>query len=354
MLRTTMCTSTSKRAVAPRPSGYIVGPTYDWLLFLGPPVFALLAGIALSGTSIADDLWRFGEDDVTTTTLLAGVFVHAHLVIVFLRSHGNPAVRTMFPYRFLVVPPLLLVAMLIEPWVAVTASVLATFWDVYHSGAQTFGFGRIYDIRVGNDPHRGRTLDFVLNQLLYAGPILAGVTMMDHVGDFNEYAEVGSAFFTSIPARAEGVQAQYAWLLIVGGTAFVVYYVFASIRLHRSGRPVPWQKTWLLASTGLVSIYTWGFNSWGEAFLIMNLFHGLQYFGIVWATEHRNLRRMFRLEKVGLGRPLTWLLFVGLATSYGLAVERWGGHVHTWWAFTIVVSLMHFWYDAFIWSVRRR
>jgi hypothetical protein len=24
------------------------------------------------------------------------------------------------------------------------------------------------------------------------------------------------------------------------------------------------------------------------------------------------------------------------------------------WAITIVVSLMHFWYDGFVWSVRRR
>ncbi len=54
-------------------------------------------------------------------------------------------------------------------------------------------------------------------------------------------------------------------------------------------------------STGLVSIYTWGFNTWGEAFFIMNVFHAVQYFGIV-----------------------------------------------------LVMSIMHFWYDGFIWSVQKK
>ena len=349
-----MCTSTSATKAAPKRSGYIVGPLYDWLLFLGPPVLALLVGVSLSGTDFADEVWDFAGSDVTYTTLAMGVFIHAHLVIVFLRSHGNPAVRSMFPVRFLVVPPLLFFAMLYEPWVAVSASVLATFWDVYHSGAQTFGFGRIYDIRAGNDPHRGRWADFALNQLLYAGPILAGVTMMDHIEDFSEYEEVGSAFFTSIPAYMEGAQATYARVILWGGAAFLAWYVWSSYRLHRAGRTVPWQKVWLLTSTGAVSVYTWGFNSWGEAFLIMNLFHGLQYFGIVWATEKGNMQRMLRLEGRALGKPLTWVLFVGLALTYGLCVEVWGGEVRTWWALTIVVSLMHFWYDGFIWSVRKR
>ena len=40
-------------------------------------------------------------------------------------------------------------------------TVLAAFWDVYHSGAQTFGFARLYDQRAGNPPAEGRVLDFV-------------------------------------------------------------------------------------------------------------------------------------------------------------------------------------------------
>ena len=103
-----------------------------------------------------------------------------------------------------------------------------------------------------------------------------------------------------------------------------------------------------------MSIYTWGWNSWGEAFLVMNVFHAVQYFGIVWATEHQNLRRLLRLERLPGGRVLTWWAFVGTAVAYGFAVEAWAaGDSFTWWSVTIVVSLMHFWYDDFVWSVRK-
>ena len=49
------------------------------------------------------------------------------------------------------------------------------------------GEGRI------RDPLRGRRLDWALNQLLYAGPIVAGATMLDHFDDFNEFVFAGGS-----------------------------------------------------------------------------------------------------------------------------------------------------------------
>lgn len=338
----------------PRRTTYIVAPWYDWSFFLAPPVAALVLGIAVSGSRIADEPFIWSGQNVTVTTLLLGVLIQAHLVLVLFRSHVNRGVLRQHPYRFTLVPGVLLVGMLVSPMVAVCASVLATFWDVYHSGAQTFGFGRIYDAKRGNDPHEGRRLDFAVNQLLYAGPILAGATMMDHFEDFMEFEAVKVAFFTRIPAFMAGNQAIFARAVVGLGTLLLIYYVLACWRMARRGRVVSWQKVWLLSSTGLVSIYTWGLNSWGEAFLVMNVFHAVQYFGIVWATEHGNLRRVLRLERVRGGRALTWWIFVGSAVAYGIAVEAWAtGDAITWWSLTIVVSLMHFWYDGFVWSVRK-
>lgn len=337
-----------------RRSTYIVGPVYDWAFFLAPPVAALLLGIALSGTRWADESFAWAGQEVTVTGLGVGILIQAHLVLVLLRSHVNRAVLREHPYRFSLVPGLVLMGMLVSPVVAVSCSVLATFWDVYHSGAQTFGFGRIYDAKRGNDPHEGRRLDFAVNQLLYAGPIVAGATMMDHFEDFMEFEAVELAIFTRIPAFMAGHQAILARVVLGLGAVLLAWYVLASWRMARRGRAVSWQKVWLLTSTGAVSIYTWGWNSFGEAFLVMNVFHAVQYFGIVWATEHRNLRRVLRLEDVPGGRMLTWSLFVGLAVAYGVAVEAWAaGDSYTWWAVTIVVSLMHFWYDGFVWSVRK-
>lgn len=335
-------------------SSYIVRPWFDWLFFLSPPLVALILGYLIAGTPFADESFGWWGWEVTWAGLLLGIFIHAHLVLVFIRSHGNRDIFKTHKIRFVAVPLLLWVAMVSSNYVIVAASVLATFWDVYHSGMQTFGFGRIYDAKAGNDPVKGRRLDWALNQLLYAGPIVAGATMLDHFEDFGEFAEVKLFFFTEIPVWMDGHQAYFTWAILGAGAGFLAYYVYAQWDMHRQGQRVSWQKVFLYTSTGAVSLWAWGFNSWGEAFFIMNVFHAWQYFGIVWAMENKNLQRGMKIEGSRLGKPMTLALFIGLPLLYGTWVQFMDPSVHAWWAITLVVSLMHFWYDGFVWSVRKK
>jgi hypothetical protein len=81
----------------------------------------------------------------------------------------------------------------------------------------------------------------------------------------------------------------------------------------------------------------------------------VQYLAFVWAQEGQRLRA--RLAAVG--RAGRWLsrrragltLFLGVMGAYGLWAQLVSAHLS--WCVTIVISLMHFWYDGFIWSVRR-
>lgn len=334
-------------------SPYIVSPIYDWVFFLAPPLAALWLGAMIGLGDVGREVFTWWGQDASMESIALGVFIHAHLVIVFWRSHGNGDVRRAFRWRMMWAPLLLLVGITVSVWAAVCASVLATFWDVYHSGAQTFGFARIYEVRAGNDPLAGRRRDYWINQVLYAGPIVAGATMLDHFSDFQEFDAVEAVFFTQIPVKMQSNQVYFTWAILAIGGVMVIDYVWAAWREHRAGKTVPWQKVWLLSTTGVVSIYAWGFNPWGEAFLVMNAFHAFQYFGIVWATERGNMERSLSLQDVRGGRVLTWMAFVLGALLYGLLVEAWGGTTWWFWRVTIVVSLMHFWYDGFIWSVRK-
>jgi hypothetical protein len=270
---------------------------------------------------------------------------------VFFRSHGNPSIRRLYPIRFFIVPAILWLGIVVSPWVAAASTVVATFWDVWHSGAQTFGFARIYERNHGTPPEVGRRLDYVLQQVLYAGPILAGATLMDHVDSFTSFESVGDTFFSAIPAEVEGHARYLTYGVLVVGTIVVIAYVLTYWRLARRGAwHPPWLKIWLVASTGFVSIYTWAFNSWGQAFLIMNLFHAVQYLALVWAMEGKRIAGLMRLPsqpRLALG------LYLGSVLAYGLGVQALDSDLTTLWAITMVVSLMHFWYDAFIWSVRR-
>ncbi len=332
-------------------SPYIVSRSFDWLFFLGSPMWALSLGILVSGSFLASDTVTLAAQSDTLIGFFIGTVIHAHLVAVFFRSHANPAIRKLYPVRFFVVPVVLWLGIVVSPWIAAASTVVATFWDVWHSGAQTFGFARIYERNHGTPPELGRRFDFWLQQVLYLGPILAGATLMDHMNSFSNFESVGSAFFTAVPAHVEGSAKYLTYGVVAVGTVVVVAYVLFYVRLAQRGAwTPPWLKIWLVASTGFVSIYTWAFNSWGQAFLIMNLFHGVQYLALVWVMEGKRIAGLVRLGR----RPqLALALYLGSVLAYGLGVQALDADLTTLWAITMVVSLMHFWYDAFVWSVRK-
>ncbi|RKG59371.1 hypothetical protein D7X30_09880 [Corallococcus sp. AB011P] len=337
-------------APAPARSPYIVGPVFDWAFFLLPPLLALGLGIAISGTAFSDAPVRLFGQEKTWAALLVGSLIHAHLVAVFFRSHGNPAIFRLHPLRFVLVPVLAWAAIRGSAVVAAAATVLATFWDVWHSGLQTFGLARIYDRNRGTPPSAGRRLDFWLNHLLYAGPILAGATMLDHFSSFESFEAVGMPWLASVPVRMTATHRVWTLGVLAVGGAFLVFYVAASVRLWRQGHRPSFQKVFLLVTTGACSIYSWGFNTWGEAFFIMNVLHAVQYLALVWATEGERLRERLRLK----WRGLALALFLATVLAYGVGAELLDPDLESLWACTLVVSLMHFWYDGFIWSVARK
>jgi hypothetical protein len=335
-------------------SPYIAGRLYDWAFFLLPPLLSLVLGALLAGTSFAEHRFWLAGKRATGATVLLGVVVNAHLVAVVFRSHLNAEVFRRHRVRFVLVPLAVFAAMMLSMWAVVLVAVLVVFWDVYHSALQTFGLARIYDRNAGNDPHVGRRLDLGLNLLLYAGPILAGASMLAHFGKFEVFDDVDATFFTQIPAFMAGNQRYLAWAVVLGGTLYAAGYVVAYARLRARGYRISSPKVFLLASTGLCSIWVWGFNPWGQAFFIMNIFHAVQYLALVWWSENASLRRGLRLSRARLGKPVALALFLGSALAYGGWTELVRDDDRLRWSLVQVVALMHFFYDGFIWSVRRK
>jgi hypothetical protein len=335
-------------------SPYIAGRLYDWAFFLLPPLLSVFVGALVAFSPWAHQAVVLGGKRVTWMSLSITTLVNAHLVAVVARSHLNGDVFQRHPVRFVVVPIAVYAAMMASMWAVAVGAVLVVFWDVYHSGLQTFGLGRIYDRNAGNDPRVGRRLDLALNLLLYAGPILGGATMLTHFRSFYAFGEVDALFFTQIPAFMRSWQRYIAWALLIGGAAFIAYYVLAYARLARRGYRVSFPKVFLLATTGLCSVWVWGWNPWGQAFFIMNLFHAVQYLGLVWWSEGKVLRRRLRVEGLKLGKPIAAIVFLGAALGYGLWAELGAYENRALWALTQVVALMHFFYDGFVWSVRKK
>lgn len=333
---------------------FIVSPIYDSVFFIFSPLLALSLGIWISYTVLANEKYVLYGRNESLASVFSGCFTMAHLVIVFFRSHANPLIFRQYPNRFIWAPLLLFVSMMLSSWFLVFIFVVAVWWDVYHSSLQTFGLGRIYDLRQGNNPQIGRKLDIGINLLFYIGPIFAGVTLADHVIHFEKFRDVGSAFFDVIPVYAQNHQKVFAWAIFILGIPYLFYYVFSYWKLARQGYAISPQKVFLLVSTGICSIFTWGFNSFGQAFFIMNFFHALQYFALIWWSEGSQITGCFRLSRFGWGRLVALMLFLIIAFSYGIWAKIWGESSHLAFSILLVVSIMHFWYDGFIWSVTRK
>lgn len=334
---------------------WIAGPLYDCVFFLYAPLIALVIGLLLTRTSLVSDPVTVLGETVLPSNVLILTFISAHLVIVFFRSHGNREVFARHPWRFTLAPALLFGACFASTEVAVTVSVVGIWWDVYHSSMQTFGLGRIYDAKLGNDREAGRGLDLWFNLVLYIGPILAGASFMLHLDYFKEFQRVDWMLLADLPARIDPLRSAITVVVVAISLVSLVAWLIGQVRLARSGYRVSKQKILLFAGTGLVSIYAWGFNSFGQGFFIMNFFHAWQYFALVWWIERGSMRSLFRMPDSRLGMALTLGLFLSLGLGYGLLVTFFVSIAgRALWCLALVVSIMHFWYDGFIWSVRRR
>jgi len=345
-----------ERSVARGDGGFIVGRVYDGVCFiLAPLVAVLLVELASRSTWAMQPTSLFGIND-RPLALFLSVWTFGHLFAVVFRSHANRDIFVQHRTRFVVVPIVVFVAMVFSDWAMVTGVVLIVFWDVYHTSMQNFGLCRIYDGRLGNPAQTGRLLDVWLNHLIYIGPILAGASLGPTLATLQSFKEVG----WKAPVHWIGVaiawQPTVRWIVIVGGVAFVVFYAWWYARRVREGYRFSTQKLALLLSVAVVSILAWGFMTPWKAFFVSNFFHGLQYFAIVWWIEKKNIARVLPMPKLGASALPTFLAFAAVLAVVGLGYRGWGDHhvLRSTGALAAVISLMHFWYDGFVWSVRRR
>jgi hypothetical protein len=342
-------------ALGNRPRGAYIGfRSYDAVFFIFSPLLALAVAQLLPLIPFAFQRTQaFGIVDLRVEFFI-GIWTYSHLIAVLFRSHANPQIFAQHRYRFTIIPLALYLAMVSSHWMYVTCLSLAGAWDIYHTSMQNFGIGRIYDAKLGNDPAKGRTLDIGMNHFVYIAPLVGGLSLIEMLDGLNAYAQLGWEQPGQWLVRFEAFQPTLRKLLIVVGSLYTAYYVYAYRRLVREGYRISPQKILLLVSTAVTSIYAYTFLPPIEALFINNLFHGLQYFAIVWWIEQKNLGKVFRVSRFRHGRWVALAAFLGVIMLLGFGYE-YGRNtpVKALLSLTVLVSLMHFWYDGFIWSVRK-
>lgn len=331
------------------PARTIRSPLFDLIFFWGCPIFALLfVNLWLGAASTLPH--QAGETMVYALALFTLVLTNAHLFAVAPRAYFNREVFEQNRFRLTVIPVLLLAGLFLSPLLLIVGGVVAFFWDVHHSAMQNFGLARIYDMKAGNGPQVLRRADLRLNWILYVGPLAAGASLMTHLHAFDDLRGTSLQQLAALPGALEGELRLIGLAAIVAYVGILLWAAFDYRTAMKAGYRPAAHKIAMIGSSGLVSLIAWGFSSPLVALVAINIYHAIQYFALVWIKEGE------RMTAMGRWSPRTTLiLFCAACGAAGVAYQlASGAGIAILMAPFIATSLLHFWYDSFVWSVRKK
>jgi hypothetical protein len=98
-----------------------------------------------------------------------------------------------------------------------------------------------------------------------------------------------------------------AWAIVLAWSAWDYRTAFAN------GYRLPVHKAVLIGITGMVSLIAWGFSHPIVALIVVNIYHALQYFALVWLKEGGRMMVLRNLKS-----RVTLFLFISSCAIFGL------------------------------------
>jgi hypothetical protein len=334
---------------------WILDPWRDLLLFVLPPIW-ILPLMALIKVRV----------DVQTLGLwvlaLGGL---GHHLPGWIRAYSDPGLRREHPLRLTLGPAVILGTCVAFAFMDLGAmTFIYGAWSTWHGATQTHGFHRIYDAKAGAVSPLAARLDFALCLAWFGAAVLHSPGKL--VALLGHYYHAGGPL---LPVEALA-SLRWAW---DAGTALVTLgfavHTWRQYRVRAPRNPVK-----LLAMASSIGFW-WGCLTLVDEMLygvlLWEIFHDVQYNALIWVQGRKRVEEGLaegRLERLlfrpGAGRIL---LYAGLTFLYGAAglfLHYDLAHVadpHTaresfstlLSRVAVVSALIHFYFDGFIWRVRK-
>jgi len=335
-------------AAPPRISRWIISPAWDLILFIATPLL-ILPTLWLSRQSFSPDaIYGF----------VAAFGASGHHLPGLMRAYGDKALFRRFRYRFTVVPVLLLATTLPLLFTELRQGmmVILVLWGFWHGLMQVYGFARIYDAKVGDHDPRTSRLDWWLCLSWF------GVGLVNSDGRVYQMLEAfyQSGGFLIDPGWIAGLRG----LWNVGTGLVTLAYFLHVFRCRSLGRtPNPLKLLALAISFGFWWYAMVEIDHILFGIALFEVFHDVQYLGIVWVFNRKRVDRdpnigsfsrfLFRRSWAMLG------LYVGLVIGYGFlsSLQQSISNLSLQNLLVAAVwtsTLLHFYFDGFIWKVRER
>jgi tetratricopeptide (TPR) repeat protein len=334
-------------ADAAKPKLWILDSWRDLILYVGTPLL-LLPAFALAQA-------RWSPQDIYLFVAAFGAMGH-HLPGM-IRAYGDRALFERFKWRFILAPLFLLAVCTAFFWWDLKGILLVVFfWGVWHGLMQTYGFCRIYDAKTGTFDALTRRLDFAMCVIWFATAVALSPYRLSDTLD--TYYMCGGPF---IPASVVHHGQQ---LILFAAIAVSVLFLLHFGRMWIIGkRPNPVKVALLVTSIA----FWWYCNNLVANILVgialFEVFHDVQYLSLVWIYNRNRvekdsniggfMRFVFRRSGSLMG------LYVGLVFAYG-SLSYFNAHLGIETVKRILTgvvtasTLLHFYYDGFIWKVRER
>src|SRR3954466_10163513 len=326
---------------------WILSSWRDLVLYVGTPLLLVPAFALAQAKWSPQDIYLF----------VAAFGAMGHHLPGMIRAYGDRALFERFKWRFILAPLFLLAVCVAFFWWDLKGILLVVFfWGVWHGLMQTYGFCRIYDAKTGTFDALTRRLDFAMC-LVWFGTrwALSPYRVSDTL---DTYYMCGGLFIApSVVNLGQN--------LILGAAIFVsVLFAAHFIRTWVAGhRPNPVKLGLLVTSIA----FWWYCNNLVSNILVgialFEVFHDVQYLSLVWIYNRNRvekdsniggfMRFVFRRSGSLVG------LYVGLVFAYG-SVSFINAHLGMDTVKRILTglvtasTLLHFYYDGFIWKVRER
>jgi Flp pilus assembly protein TadD len=330
-----------------RPKLWILDSWRDLILYVGTPLL-LLPAFALAQA-------RWSPQDIYLFVAAFGAMGH-HLPGM-IRAYGDRALFERFKWRFIFAPLFLLAVCTAFFWWDLKGILLVVFfWGVWHGLMQTYGFCRIYDAKTGTFDALTRRLDFAMCVIWFATAVALSPYRLSDTLD--TYYMCGGPF---IPPSVVHHGQQ---LILFAAIAISVLFLLHFGRMWIMGKqPNPVKVALLVTSIA----FWWYCNNLVANILVgialFEVFHDVQYLSLVWIYNRNRvekdsniggfMRFVFRRSGSLIG------LYVGLVFAYG-SLSYFNAHLGIDTVKRILTgvvtasTLLHFYYDGFIWKVRER
>ena len=336
---------------AATPERWLISPVADAMFIIGTPLLLIACYVPI----------HLMIPPAALAAIVLAVVATSHHLPGFLRAYGDSGFYDRFRCRLLLAPPLMFLSLFWFTTHQVYGAMLfLAVWAHWHGFMQVYGFMRVYAAKNGDRSAFGARMDWLLCAAWFLAAFLSSAARSQ---DLRAAATAEGLPFVDKMFGPHVIVAVWTAAALI-----TVVYAGHVLRAAFRGTHVSPASFLLVVSSCGFLYFCWVYL--GTAGMLgvagFELFHDLQYFAIVWASNRKlaesgglrpSLRGLFQ------PRPMRIGLYAAIGLLYGSAVAA-GGPINLQlsgflpksviYAFAGTSSALHFYYDGFMWKVRQK